>query len=276
MNGTPPPSVTKFLVFEDFLQAARCGFYTKTNWKKKNRKPCAESSAIVVTKKGKDCWPTYLPVLQVVSPNIVVVAMDFYFVFSFHETEVLSSMRQTRRVREVEGENSVKKTPDPDPSSYKNTLPPSPPSLPYDVKNDTSSSPTRRSVNLPKAVVFDENHYLPEGLSLDDLPPKVKDGVGYLVHLIYHRRVMERLGVDDFIPLKAQYLRKIIPLWKSVKEVALERGIVECDFHYIKGEKSYGYGSSSRRDCLPGGPIRNCRGLDGAGDRVERQCGRLP
>ena len=93
----------------------------------------------------------------------------------------------------------------------------------------------------PRSVVFDENQYLPEGLSLEGLPSAVRAGVGHLVHLIYHRRVMERTGVDDFIPLKAQYLRKVIPCWTKVKETAIGLGIVECDGHYVKGEKSYGY-----------------------------------
>jgi hypothetical protein len=240
MNETP--TVTDLLVYDDFLQAARSGFYTKTHWKKKKRTPCVDSSTIVVTKSWKEQPPTNAPILEVISNDTVLVAGDYFFVYSLHETESLSSKRRTKPVLgEAEEENTDQKTPDHDPSSNKNSPPPSPPSLPYDVKNDTSSSPVRRSGNLPKAVVFDENQYIPEGLLLDGLPQQVRAGVGHLIHLIYHRRVMERMGVDDFIPLKAAYLRNIIPRWKQVREAAIEVGIVECDGHYIKGEKSYGY-----------------------------------
>jgi hypothetical protein len=243
-NGDKKSLTTNLIVFDDFRQAARNGFYTKTHWRKENRRPCVEGFAIVVTKTGKEMLPTSRPVLEVVSAQVVVVAMDFFDVFSLEETEELSSVGRNGRVGEGEEENAVLKTPDADTSSTsscKNYLPPSPPPLPYDVRNDTSSSPTRSSVNLPKGVVFDENQYLPEGLTLEGLPPQVKAGVGYLVHLVYHRRVMERLAVDEFIPLKAQYLRSIIPCWKQVKETALGLGIVECDGHYVEGQKSYGF-----------------------------------
>ena len=162
MTNDSPPTVTNLLVFDDFLQAARNGFYTKTHWKKLGRRPCNNESAIVVTKRYKSVLPVYAPILEVVSSEIVVVAHEYFFVFSFQETECSHQQKSKQ-----ENAFAVHKTPDSGSctvtSTNSNSLPPSPPPLPYDVRSVTSSSPVRRSGKSSREHVFMKTTTFPKG-----------------------------------------------------------------------------------------------------------------
>ena len=141
-----------------------------------------QSSAIVVTEKRNELLPTRSPILEFVTSELVVVAWNFYYVYSLHETQPLSSV-PCGRSRQKEGEKVNEKSPDPDTVSQEDcsltsslTSSPPPPSLPYDVKTFGSSSGQRRSDSSSRERIFQENHYLPEKLCLDDVPERLRPG----------------------------------------------------------------------------------------------------
>jgi hypothetical protein len=92
--------------------------------------------------------------------------------------------------------------------------------------------------------------YIPSNLDLPsmigiNIPKNDLDEYYYLVHLIYEQRVLYK-NEDEYVNLKLLYLRKIVREYhKGLKskhiEILMTRNIIECDRHYIKGKKSYGY-----------------------------------
>jgi hypothetical protein len=78
--------------------------------------------------------------------------------------------------------------------------------------------------------------YLPEGFEVEKLPAGLQPfavEACYLVHLIYHERVMKRMEPSDFIPLKKIYLEAAIPNCREMLRTALDTGFVERDFYDI-------------------------------------------
>ncbi|MBX9584959.1 MAG: hypothetical protein K2X87_32035 [Gemmataceae bacterium] len=76
----------------------------------------------------------------------------------------------------------------------------------------------------------------------DDLT-QYADHARWLVHTIYQRRVFDRRHRDDFIPLKAAYLRRVLP-WHRYTDILAAlaaAGVLEIDRHYIKHEESRKY-----------------------------------
>lgn len=83
--------------------------------------------------------------------------------------------------------------------------------------------------------------YIPSNLDLKlDVTQHELDKYYYFIHLIYEQRVLYK-NSSDYIPLKAEYLRKIIRGYNHYIEKLIELGIIDCDRHYIKGKKSFGY-----------------------------------
>lgn len=89
--------------------------------------------------------------------------------------------------------------------------------------------------------------YVPESFDPDViLPPDLRcygDCARYFLHRIIWGRVQRRLSLDGFVPIKFDYLRAVIPdrVIKPLKLALLGGGVVECDSHYVEGEKSLGY-----------------------------------
>lgn len=98
------------------------------------------------------------------------------------------------------------------------------------------SSPSRPRLYNP--VGFDPRTVLPERFW------RHADSVRYFLHLIHHHRFMYRRRSSDFIELKATYVGRFFAdknVFGEVKKVLIDRGVIECDGHYIEGRKSLGY-----------------------------------
>jgi hypothetical protein len=95
------------------------------------------------------------------------------------------------------------------------------------------------------------NFYLPENLDLDSLirnnPPNFKnfkrDKLRYFLHLINAIALLNKDKLyDEYTCINAKALQTIIQNYKQyVSYVIEDLQIVECDNHYIPGEKSLGY-----------------------------------
>ena len=94
-----------------------------------------------------------------------------------------------------------------------------------------------------RAVNRGNRAYFPEGLERSDWPQQYRDAMTWIVHMIYLRRILERFGKDDYVPLKTIYLREILGRNEAdtAKNLLLRHGVIESDNHYIQGEKSKGY-----------------------------------
>ena len=90
--------------------------------------------------------------------------------------------------------------------------------------------------------------YIPSNLNLSTLLSKEYpnnkdlDRLHYIIHLIYEQRILYKLS-QEYVPLKALYLRKLIhnKNHKDYIDILINNKIIECDNHYIKTEKSFGY-----------------------------------
>lgn len=89
--------------------------------------------------------------------------------------------------------------------------------------------------------------YIPSGLPLKEIMPsslsKYTEDACYFIHKIYEQRVLNIRHREEFVPLKAQYLRKVISERKytDIRAALLASKVVETDGKYIKGEKCMGY-----------------------------------
>jgi hypothetical protein len=83
--------------------------------------------------------------------------------------------------------------------------------------------------------------YIPSGLQIGFTKSReTLDYCHYLINLIYEQRTFYKVK-GEYVPLKALYLRHIIRNYKEIRNVLIANGIIECDFHYIAHDKSYGY-----------------------------------
>lgn len=89
--------------------------------------------------------------------------------------------------------------------------------------------------------------YVPASFDPDDvLPEELKrhaDSARYLLHRIIWGHVQRKQTLDEYVPLKFDYLREVIPdrVVRPLKTALIEAGVIECDRHYIEGRKSLGY-----------------------------------
>lgn len=87
--------------------------------------------------------------------------------------------------------------------------------------------------------------YIPSNLDLQNILPEYSesdlDKFHCLIHLIYEQRILYK-NPEEFIPLKAGYLRSIIVRdYNYYRDILIDKNIIECDGRYIKGKKSFGY-----------------------------------
>lgn len=88
--------------------------------------------------------------------------------------------------------------------------------------------------------------YVPETFDAEVLPADLKphaDSARYLLHRIIWGQVMKKRTIDNFVPLKFDYLREVIPdrIVVPLKNALIAEEVIECDGHYIEGRKSLGY-----------------------------------
>ena len=87
---------------------------------------------------------------------------------------------------------------------------------------------------------------VPETFDPEVLPADLKphaDSARYILHRIFWGQVMKKRTIDNYVPLKFDYLREVIPnrILVSLKKALIEAEVIECDRHYIEGHKSLGY-----------------------------------
>jgi len=108
--------------------------------------------------------------------------------------------------------------------------------LESDFKNNSSNG----CIDMPfvyNPVGFDPTIFLPDKLA------RYSDDARYFVHKIYEQNVFNKRDKNNFVPLKAEYMRKIISFrkYKSIRDHLLDSGIVETDSHYVINRKATGY-----------------------------------
>jgi hypothetical protein len=86
-------------------------------------------------------------------------------------------------------------------------------------------------------ATFDPHAILPSELR------HYADCARYFLHRIIWGKVMRRLTLDNYVPIKFAYLRAVIPdrVIRPLKVALEEAEIIECDNHYIEGVKALAY-----------------------------------
>lgn len=88
--------------------------------------------------------------------------------------------------------------------------------------------------------------YVPETFDPEVLPADLRphaDSARYFLHRIIWGQVMKKRTIDNYVPLKFDYLREVIPdrIIVPLKVALIAEEVIECDGHYIEGRKSLGY-----------------------------------
>lgn len=88
--------------------------------------------------------------------------------------------------------------------------------------------------------------YVPETFDPEVLPADLKpyaDSARYFLHRIIWGQVMKKRTIDNYVPLKYDYLREVIPdrILAPLKKALIAEGVIESDGLYIEGRKSLGY-----------------------------------
>ena len=92
--------------------------------------------------------------------------------------------------------------------------------------------------------------FVPKNLDLklpEDLK-KYEDYCYYFLHLIFIGKYLQkRENNQGYVQFKARYLQNILSWrrWKIVKNILLEKKVIQCDNKYKIGQKSYGFKFSS-------------------------------
>lgn len=70
------------------------------------------------------------------------------------------------------------------------------------------------------------------------------DRLHFIINLIYEQRTLYK-NAEEFVPLKAIYMRRMIgragKTYNDYINILINKGVIVCDRHYVKNEKSYGY-----------------------------------
>jgi hypothetical protein len=104
---------------------------------------------------------------------------------------------------------------------------------------------------------FDPMAVLPADLA------QYADCARYSLHRIIWARVQRNITPEGYVPIKWDYLRKVIPdrVLNRIKTALLSHNVIACDNYYIEGNKSYGlptlFRSSDRSNNDP--PHPDCR-----------------
>jgi hypothetical protein len=91
------------------------------------------------------------------------------------------------------------------------------------LKGTAREAPPTRTIYNP--VGFDPVEVLPLHLH------RYADHARFFVHILYAQRVFKDL-TDEFVPLKAAYLRRFFPsndIYKQVRKALLESDTIVCD-----------------------------------------------
>lgn len=70
----------------------------------------------------------------------------------------------------------------------------------------------------------------------------------WFLDALFRQRIGRKVGVDGWVPLRAEYLRRVMP-WRGYKAIIgglIDAGVVECDNSYRPGERSKSYRLGSR------------------------------
>jgi hypothetical protein len=92
-------------------------------------------------------------------------------------------------------------------------------------------------VNLYNPKNFDPLEILPTSLH------NFADDARYFVHKLYVGRIFNKRNKKSFIPLKTEYLRRIMSERKLplIREALIKNGVVITDGYWIQGRKAIGY-----------------------------------
>jgi hypothetical protein len=108
---------------------------------------------------------------------------------------------------------------------------------------DETKMSSRKKIAATKPTYL----YVPANFDPDAvLPDNLKnhaDSARYFLHRIIWGRMLKRTLPNDYVPLKWDYLRAVIPdrVLKSLKHALVAADVIECDNRYIEGHKSHGY-----------------------------------
>ncbi|MCR9209033.1 MAG: hypothetical protein NXI28_12440 [bacterium] len=89
--------------------------------------------------------------------------------------------------------------------------------------------------------------YVPNNFDAETILPvplrQYADCARYFLHRIIWGRVTKNRTLDDFVPLKFDYLRQVIPdrVVKPLKMALIGDGVIECDGVYDEKRKALGY-----------------------------------
>jgi hypothetical protein len=230
------------------------GYGSKSQWAKVGRVPCCEASAIVIKEtivsNGLSFHVARLKEFH--SPVVADLGNDRWQVAKANEGKNINWWLIYREdqtcpkpcKKSIQVSSAISSTK----NNSSNPLPPSPTTSFIrckDHRKAKSDQDLKPLLTDSKKRSFNNGNkaYFPEGLDRSTWPEPYRDAMTWIVHLIYLRRVLERSGKDDFVPLKTIYLREILGGREAdvAKELLLRNGIIECDNYYVQGEKSKGY-----------------------------------
>lgn len=96
-------------------------------------------------------------------------------------------------------------------------------------------------------MVFMKKIYIPSNLDLSNIIDKEYqndkdlDRLHYIINLIYEQRILYK-NSQEYVPLKAIYMRNLVVRnYNDYVNILVRKGVIACDRHYIKNEKSFGY-----------------------------------
>lgn len=114
------------------------------------------------------------------------------------------------------------------------------------AQDDSSNNrrSTKRSSRKKPCHVYMPANFRPQN-SLPAELHRYSDAARYFLHRIIWGHVQKQRTLNDYVPLKFEYLRTVIPdrVLKPLKDALCDpdNGVVECDGCYIEGEKAFGY-----------------------------------
>lgn len=104
----------------------------------------------------------------------------------------------------------------------------------------------RRNIVLPENFDLEEhlNQYPPEEYGFADSQLRFnKDKIYYFLSLLstIPARNKDLIDEEGWVPINMSYARNNIKDIKLYKDYLIATGVIECDYHAIKGKKSFGY-----------------------------------
>ena len=206
------------------------GYRTRTQWAKCGRVPCADATAIVIIESvvlqglsatAERLKEVYTPVVADLGNNRWLVAkpnegktINWWLVYREDQTRPkVQASRVVQKPPVAEEESPVVIEDEfafaldyfDSPLSSLNLLPSSPPSSLIRWQNHRNSNQHQDlmpllTVSGNRAVNRGNRAYFPEGLDRSEWPEQYRDAMTWIVHLIYLRRILERLRQGRICP----------------------------------------------------------------------------